>query len=92
MLLSGVRGEGDIEGIPDVHIECKRQERMRLTEWFTKEIVKAGNKPMAVIHRPNRSPFTFVTMTIEDWSELFREAIMTEQGIASAPHRKASEQ
>lgn len=75
VLLSGARGEGDIEGIPDspVHLECKRQERLRLSEWFAHEKPKCGTKPLALIHKASRSPI-YVTMSLEDWCELFREA------------------
>ncbi len=74
VLLSGARGEGDLEmdGESPVHLECKRQERMRLSEWFAKEKAKTV-KPLALIHRQNRSPI-YVTMTLSDWIALFREA------------------
>ena len=74
VLLSGVRGEGDIQGIPAVHIECKRREQTRINEWYEHERGKANGKPMAIIHKKSREPI-FVTMTLDDWMSLFREAI-----------------
>ncbi len=71
-LLSGIRGEGDIQGLP-VHIEVKRCEHLRLNSWFEKELPKAGNKPFALIHKQSRQP-AMVTMTLDHWIWLFREA------------------
>lgn len=73
-LLSGIRGEGDIQGIPNLHLECKRQEQTRLATWFEKEQPKAEGKPFCLIHKRNREQI-FVTMSLQDWIKLFREAI-----------------
>jgi hypothetical protein len=75
VLLSGQRGEGDIRGVPAVHIECKRQEQTRLSQWFEHERHKANGKPLVIIHKKSREPI-MVTMLIEDWIELFREEII----------------
>ena len=74
VLLSGPRGEGDVEGIPAVHIECKRHERTRLAEWYRKESAKANSKPFVLIHKRSGEPI-FATMTLEDWIALFRKTI-----------------
>jgi Holliday junction resolvase len=74
VLLSGQRGEGDIEGIPAVHIECKRQEQTRLSQWFEKEQPKANGKQLAIFHKKSREPI-MVTMLFKDWIELFREML-----------------
>jgi hypothetical protein len=74
VLLSGQRGEGDIQGVPAIHIECKRQEQTRLSEWFEHEQHKANGKPLAIIHKKSRAPI-MVTMLLNDWIELFREVL-----------------
>jgi Holliday junction resolvase len=74
VLLSGPRGEGDVEGIPEVHIECRRRERVRLGQWFEEESHKANGKPFALIHKRSREP-VFVTMSLSDWMRLFREIL-----------------
>lgn len=73
VLLSGVRGEGDIQGLP-LHIECKRREQTRIGQWFKDEESKANGKPLLIIHKRSREPI-FVTMTLQDWITLFREAL-----------------
>ena len=75
VLLSGVRGEGDIE-LPGVHIEIKRQEQTLLKKWFAEEKPKAEAKglPMALIHRKSREPW-IVSMMLEDWMEIARDGI-----------------
>jgi hypothetical protein len=75
VLLSGIRGEGDIElNAPfDCHVECKRQEKLSLLSTYLKEQPKAKNRPFLLIHKSNRSP-VFVTMdwqSFKEWSELF---------------------
>ena len=74
VLLSGIRGEGDIEGVPGIHLECKRQEQTRLATWFEKEQPKADGKPFCLIHKRSREP-VFVTMELRDWIRLFREVV-----------------
>ena len=58
----------DIMGIPNVHAEVKRTEKMRLNEWLdqaTRDARRFGGYP-AIFHRSNRRPWT-VTMLLEDW-------------------------
>ena len=74
VLLSGQRGEGDVQGVPGLHIECKRQEQTRLQEWFEHERPKADGNPLAIIHKKNRGPI-MVTMLLDDWLDLFRVAL-----------------
>jgi hypothetical protein len=78
-LLSGIRGEGDIEGLP-VHLELKRQEQTRLAKWYAAESPKAGRRPFAIIHKRNGEPI-FVTMEINDWIHMFRETLCTEEDV-----------
>lgn len=65
--------EPDISGLPGVHIECKRAETLRLTEWLTqarRDAGRFGGLP-AVFHRRNREDWR-VTMELPDWLELYR--------------------
>jgi hypothetical protein len=73
-ILSGIRGEGDLDGLP-VHVELKRQEQARIARWYKEESPKAGNLPFALIHKRSGEPI-FVTMEIHDWITLFREALV----------------
>lgn len=59
----------DLVGIPGVHIECKRVERLNIDTAMEQAIrdSKAGETP-AVFHRRNNKPW-YVTMRLEDWAE-----------------------
>ena len=66
----------DVVGLPGIHIEAKHQEQMRLYEWISQAKRDAekggkGNLP-AVFHKKNNAEI-LVTMTLEDWMNLYRE-------------------
>lgn len=69
---SGI-GNADVEGLPHIHIECKRVEKLNLYTAMSqsKRDTKEGQKPV-VMHRKNHCEW-LVTMTLEDWIELYRE-------------------
>lgn len=65
--------EPDLSGLPGVHIECKRAETLRLSEWMEQarqDAQRFGGLP-AVFHRRNRESWR-VTMDLEDWMVLYR--------------------
>lgn len=64
----------DLYGLPGVHIECKRTETLRLSEWLEqseRDAERFGDGMPAVFFRRSRSPW-FVTMKLGDWMELYR--------------------
>ncbi len=65
----------DLSGLPGVHIEVKRCEQVRLSEWMAQSrhnAEKFGDGSPAVFHRKNREQW-LVTMGLEDWLSLFEE-------------------
>lgn len=64
---SGANGDADVVGIPGVHIECKRVERLNIHDAMNQAVRDArdGEIPV-VIHRKNRTEW-LVTMRLEDW-------------------------
>ena len=68
---SGIEGE-DVVGIPNIHIECKRVERLNIHDAMNQSIRDADNQIPIVAHRKNRTPW-LVTMRAEDFLELVRE-------------------
>lgn len=61
-------------GLPGVHIECKRVERLNVPEAMAqaeRDAQRFGDGAPAVFHRRSRSPW-LVTMKLEDWLELYR--------------------
>lgn len=67
----------DLVGIPGVHIECKRNERLNIHDAMDQAIrdAKDDEAPM-VFHRKNNKPW-LVTMTLKDWA--YRELCRLEE-------------
>lgn len=68
----GANGDADVVGLPNVHIECKRVEKLNL--YAAMEQAKNEAHPHefpTVFHRKDRCEW-LVTMTLEDWLELYR--------------------
>lgn len=70
----GAIGDPDVLGLPGIHIECKRVERLNLADAMAqaKHDARPGEAP-AVFHRRNHAEW-LVTMRLEDWVFLYREA------------------
>ena len=69
---SGANGDADVVGLPGIHIECKRVERLNISDAMAQSVADAriGEKP-AVFHRKNCEPWK-VTMLLEDWMKLYK--------------------
>lgn len=65
----------DLSGLPGVHIECKRVEKLNLLEAMQQAMRDAerfqDGEP-AVFHRRNRSPW-LVTMPLSSWLKLYKK-------------------
>ncbi len=66
--------EPDITGIPGLHIECKRHEKLELTKWYAQAAADAermqDGRP-AVIYRRNRQQW-MIALSLADFLELWR--------------------
>lgn len=63
----------DLVGLPGIHIECKRVERLNVpqaVEQAVRDSKKFGDGLPAVFHRRNRGPW-LVTMRLDDWMGLY---------------------
>lgn len=70
---SGANGDADVVGLPGIHIECKRVERLNLEDAMAQSRRDAREEEIPVVmHRKTRSPW-LVTMPLEDWIEIYRE-------------------
>lgn len=69
----GANGDADVVGIPGVHIECKRVERLNLYDAMSQSVRDArdGEVP-TVFHRKNRCEW-LVTMRLDDWMSFYAE-------------------
>ena len=71
---AGINGDADVVGLPNIHIECKRVERLNIYDAIaqSQRDARDGELPV-VMHRKNHSDW-LVTMTLDDWIQLYREA------------------
>lgn len=70
----GKGGESaDVVGLPYIHIECKRVEKLNIDDALLQAIgdSKAGNIP-AVFHRRNKTPWK-VTLRLDDFMKIYQE-------------------
>ena len=70
-------GQADLLGLPGIHIEAKRVEKLNLYDAMAQAIhdAKDGELP-TVFHRKNYSEW-LVTMRLPDWMELYKEYFET---------------
>lgn len=72
----------DVMGLPGVHIEVKRREKLNLLSAIQQAQTDAArfhDGQPAVFHRRNREPW-LVTMTLEEWITLYRKAAGSNDG------------
>ena len=66
----------DLSGLPGIHIEVKRVERLNVPEAMAQAVrdsTKFRDGKPALFHRRNRQPW-LVTMELSDWLELYKQA------------------
>lgn len=69
---NGQAGEADLIGLPGVHIECKRVERLNLSEAMAQAERDAKDGEMAaVFHRKNGERWR-VTLDFDDFMQLYK--------------------
>lgn len=65
----------DLSGLPSIHIECKRAEQLRISEWLEqaeRDSRSFGDGAPAVFFRRSRSPWC-VVMRLEDWIKIYQK-------------------
>ena len=69
----GANGDADVVGLPKIHIECKRVERLNLYDAMaqSKHDARDGEIP-AVFHRKNHCKW-LVTLELDDFMKLYKE-------------------
>src|SRR5699024_10044443 len=69
---SGIEGK-DVVGLPNVHVEVKRVERLNLSKAMEQAMEDAGDEEIPIVaHRKNREKWK-ITMLAEDWFEFFKK-------------------
>lgn len=69
----GANGDADVVGLPKIHIECKRVERLNIYDAITQAKADAKGEIPTVFHRKDRCEW-LVTMTLDDWIELYKRS------------------
>lgn len=68
---AGMNGDADIVGLPAIHIECKRVEKLVIEKAMEQSRSDAKENEMPVVmHRKNRQPW-LVTMDLDAWMQLY---------------------
>ena len=61
-----------VTDMKDIHIECKRNEKLNIYKAIKQAIHDAGNKIPCVMHRRNKEEW-LVTMRLDDWIRLYKK-------------------
>lgn len=68
---SGANGDADVVGLPGIHIEVKRRERLEIYDAIAQAVRDAReNEKPAVFHRKNNCEW-LVTMRLDDFMKLY---------------------
>ena len=68
----GGQDSPDVVGLPGIHIECKRVEKLNIYDAIAQAKRDAGINLRAVFHRKDKCEW-LVTMPLEDWIVIYRE-------------------
>ena len=68
----GANGDADVVGLPGVHIECKRVEKLNLYDAMAQAKADSNGDIPTVFHRKNNCEW-LVTMRLEDWINMYKE-------------------
>ena len=66
-------GDPDLVGLPGIHVECKRVERLNIEQAMEQAVNDHSDGEMpAVFHRKNHGEW-MVTMRLDDWIQIYKE-------------------
>ena len=69
---AGINNDADVVGLPGIHIEVKRVEKLNIDEALEQSIRDAKDEEIPVVmHRKNRTEWK-VTMLFDDWMMLYK--------------------
>lgn len=70
----GANGDADVIGLPNIHIECKRVERLNLYDAMaqSKSDAKQDEIPV-VMHRKDKCDW-LVTLSLDDFMKIYKES------------------
>lgn len=70
----GANGDADVVGLPYIHIECKRVEKLNISEAMKQAVSDSTGLDLipTIFHRRNGEQWK-VTMNFDDWIKLYKE-------------------
>jgi len=74
----GANGDADVIGLKGIHIECKRVEKLNVSNAMSQAIADCKNDFPTIFHRKDREEW-LVTMRLQDWVELYKEFMEDEK-------------
>lgn len=78
---SGANGDADVVGLPGIHIEVKRTERLSLYDALAQAIADARPEEMPIVaHRRNNCDWVII-QPLNDWIKIYRECIAANKEI-----------
>lgn len=69
---SGANGDADVIGLPGIHIEVKRREKLNIYDAVDQAKRDCKDDLPAVFHRKNNCEW-LVTMPLDVWMKIYRE-------------------
>lgn len=73
----GANGDADVIGMPDIHIECKRVEKLNVDKAIEQCFKDKREEDLGVVaHRKNNKDW-LVTMKFDEWMELYKRYLIT---------------
>lgn len=68
----GANGDADVVGLPGIHVECKRVEKLNIDDALAQSIRDAEDDEIPVVmHRRNKTPWK-VTLLLDDWIRMYK--------------------
>lgn len=69
---AGINGDADVVGLPYIHLEIKRVEKLNIDDALQQSIRDARDAEIPVVmHRKNRTEWK-VTMLFDDWIKMYK--------------------
>ena len=69
---AGINGDADVVGLPRIHLEIKRVEKLNIDDALSQSIRDARDEEVPVVmHRKNRTEWK-ITMRFSDWVEMYK--------------------
>ena len=74
---AGINNDADVVGLPHVHVECKRVERLNIHDAIEQTIRDKREEELGIVaHRKNRTDW-LITMTLDDFMEIYKRYLIT---------------